>query len=69
MKARKLVKNLVFKKETIANLSNQEMKRAQGGNWTLSFCIVCSGGWTDFVTACVCPETMRASGCVPCNEE
>jgi hypothetical protein len=30
MKARKLGKRLVFKKETIMNLSNQEMKVAQG---------------------------------------
>ena len=34
MKARKLGKRLVFKKETVMNLGNQEMKVVQGGDLT-----------------------------------
>jgi hypothetical protein len=75
MKARKLGKRLVFKRETIANLSDLEMKVARGGDWTDPVsCFtepVCGSSWDFCVgTNCdtVCDWTEQAFctiGCLP----
>jgi hypothetical protein len=69
MKPKKLEKKLVFKKKTIANISNIGMAKIQGGALSIT---ICGDGYTCFFPTChscatncnTCPgETCMVTRC------